>query len=170
MFTATVSLAECVPFLPTQPLTIAAGILFGATGGAACNLVGLCGASTMAFTISRTFGREFASKVIAAETEGEQGPVQKQLAKLQHTIENGSVVQQFVAILLLRLTPIVPFSASNYVLGLSPVTYPPFILATGLGVSLDQALYDSNSHVRYSWYLWLHCTQKNTAIMHRYMC
>lgn len=133
IFTASVSLAECVPFLPTQPVTIAAGILFGATGGAACNLVGLCTASTLAFTLSRTIGREFAAKVISAETEGKQGPVRKQLARLEHTIEEGSVIQQFVAILLLRLTPIVPFSASNYVLGLSPVTYPPFILATVLG-------------------------------------
>lgn len=132
-FIATVSVVECIPFFPTQPLTIGAGLLFGATGGAACNLAGLCTASTIAFYASRTVGQDLAAKVIKAETEGEPGPVQKQLSELQHTIENGSVLQQFVAILLLRLTPVVPFSASNYVLGLSPVTYPPFICATLLG-------------------------------------
>lgn len=140
-FVTTISLVECIPLFPTQPFTIGAGLLFGATGGAASNLVGLCSASTIAFFLSRTVGKGLAQKVISEETdgegEGEPGVVQSKIADVQHAIENGSTLQQFGAIVLLRLTPVVPFSASNYVLGLTPVSYPVFISATGVGASMS---------------------------------
>lgn len=138
-FVASISICECIPFFPTQPLSIAAGLLFGAGGGAALNLLGLCTASTLAFTLSRTAFRGVAEAVVKAETGGEGGdegksnPVKEQIEKAQQLIESGGPAQQFTAILLLRLTPIVPFSASNYVLGLTPVPYPPFIGATIVG-------------------------------------
>lgn len=134
-FIATVSVMECVPLFPTQPLTIGAGILFGATGGAACNLIGLCIAATTAFTISKTVGKKAAEGIVAEETADKPGALQAQLKNVNRAIDSGSTTQQFIAIFLLRLTPIVPFSASNYVLGLSPVGYTPFIAATFVGAS-----------------------------------
>lgn len=138
-FVASMAICECIPFFPTQPLSIGAGLLFGAGSGAVLNLVGLCSASTLAFTLSRTAFRGFAEAVVKAETGGEgngaaaANPVKDQIEKAQQLIENGGPGQQFTAILLLRLTPIVPFSASNYVLGLTPVPYAPFIAATIVG-------------------------------------
>jgi uncharacterized membrane protein YdjX (TVP38/TMEM64 family) len=136
-FIATISLVECIPLFPTQPFTIGAGILFGASAGTACNLIGLCSAATLAFTLSRTVGKGLAMKVVEEETSSDEGseagPVQAKIAEVRSAIENGSMMQQFSAVVLLRLTPIVPFSASNYVLGLTPVQYPTFIAATGLG-------------------------------------
>ena len=140
-FVVTIGICECIPFFPTQPLSICAGLLFGAGSGAALNLLGLSIASSLAFTLSRTVGRDLAQAVIAAETGGDEGPgknksvnpVAAQIEKAQTAIENGGPLQQFTAILLLRLTPIVPFSASNYVLGLTPVPYGPFIGATVAG-------------------------------------
>lgn len=141
-FVASISICECIPFFPTQPLAIGAGLLFGAGGGAALNLAGLCTASTLAFTLSRTTFRGVAEAVVKAETGGDgsdqdkPNPVKQQIEKAQQLIENGGPAQQFTAILLLRLTPVVPFSASNYVLGLTPVSYPPFIAATIVGATI----------------------------------
>lgn len=149
-FVVTIGICECIPFFPTQPLSICAGLLFGAGSGAALNLLGLSIASSLAFTLSRTVGRGLAQAVIKAETGGEDGqskdnesrnPVAVQIEKAQTAIENGGPLQQFTAILLLRLTPIVPFSASNYVLGLTPVPYGPFIGATVAGSIPSSTLY-----------------------------
>lgn len=51
----------------------------------------------------------------------EHNLVARKLAEVQRTIETGSFTQQLIAVALLRLTPVVPFSASNYVLGLTPL-------------------------------------------------
>ncbi len=55
------------------------------------------------------------------EMSDDHGPVAAKLAHVQHVIRSGGFGQQLMAVTLLRLTPIVPFSASNYVLGLTPV-------------------------------------------------
>ena len=54
---------------------------------------------------------------------------------VQDAIKNGTELQQFVSIVFLRLTPVVPFSASNYVLGLSPLNFLPYFGATVVGMT-----------------------------------
>ena len=154
-FIATISLVECIPFFPTQPFTIGAGILFGVTGGAASNLTGLCCAATIAFTLSKTIGGGLAEKVVADETAGEAGAVERQLANVTKAVESGTLLQKYTAIVLLRLTPIVPFSASNYVLGLSPVGYGVFIAGTATGA---QRLRDRK---------WYHIIKHRCCLVHR---
>lgn len=56
-------------------------------------------------------------------------------ARMQDVIKNGSEFNKFMSILFLRLTPVVPFSASNYVLGLSPVGFLPFFTGTAAGMA-----------------------------------
>lgn len=142
LFILTVGFFECIPLFPTQPLSIASGILFGSSLGAVYTLAGVCLAASIAFTLSRTIGGDLAARVIEEETgdEGDGGSggsaVNRRLASVKAAIDQGSTFQQFSAIVLLRLTPVVPFSASNYVLGLSPVPYPPFLAATVIGMTV----------------------------------
>lgn len=77
-------------------------------------------AALLAFQIARGIGRPLAEKIISHElssssdSEGGEGQqqnlVQAKLAEVMHAIERGSFWQQAGAVLLLRMTPIVPFS------------------------------------------------------------
>ncbi len=88
-------------------------------------LLGVTLAALNAFLIARGVGRPLAQRVIAAEMDHEgaeaSNAVAKTMANVQAAIDEGGLGKQFTAIALLRLTPVVPFSASNYLLGLTPV-------------------------------------------------
>lgn len=107
--------------------------------------IGATLAAFNAYQISKGVGRPLAERIIKAEMgDGEAtSGVGKQLAAVQETIQNGSFWKQFTAILLLRLTPVVPFSASNYVLGLTPVSVPAYVGGTFVGVGVWGFVYAS---------------------------
>ena len=163
VFAATVALAELVPLLPTTPLALASGLLFGAAKGALLVIAGNLTAATLAFYISRGIGARFARKMVAAEggagegaggEEGAEGPrapapaaagggLAARFASVTAAIEAGTPAQKFAAVFALRLTPVVPFSASNYALGLSPIGFPVYFAATALGGSVWASVYAS---------------------------
>lgn len=158
-FVVTVMFAEMVPLLPTQPLSLAGGLLFGPQKGALLVLLGVTLAATNAFLVSRTFGRSVAQKIIASEVSSddedsskassgssskhEEGGIKRQLAKVEAAIESGGFWKQAFAVMILRLTPVVPFSASNYLLGLTPVQPAAFIAGTLAGMSAWSIVYAS---------------------------
>lgn len=147
-FIGAVVVCECVPLFPTTPLSLASGILFGAQKGAICILGGTTIASLIAFSVARGIGRPIAEKVISAEMSHDDGDgkgsiVQKKLQNVQSAIERGTFWQQTGAVLALRLTPVVPFSASNYVLGLSPLPLAAYFTGTFIGMSFWSVLYAS---------------------------
>lgn len=110
-------------------------------------LIGVTVAASVAFTISRGVGRNFADKVVSAEmseqSTSESNAMRQKLDQVTETIRNGTTVQQLTALILLRLTPVVPFSASNYVLGMTPVRFPVFFGATVLGMIVWSVLFAS---------------------------
>jgi len=138
-FIATISVAEMIPLFPTQPFSLAAGLLFGGMKGAGLVLAGNVTAATSAFLLARGVGRTLAERVIKHEMaeagEAEAAKGKSMLGDVERAIENGSPTAQFVSVLLLRLTPVVPFSASNYLLGLTPLPFLPFFGATLVGMS-----------------------------------
>ena len=153
LFCGTVALAELVPLLPTTPLALASGLLFGAGKGAVYVLTGNCLAATAAFFIARK-GRAFAKKVIEAESSENEAPpptdarpppsgLAARFADVTAAIEAGSPAQQFAAVFALRATPVVPFSASNYVLGLTPIPLTVYLPATAAGGAIWATVYAS---------------------------
>ncbi|WIA33435.1 hypothetical protein OEZ86_006567 [Tetradesmus obliquus] len=148
LFVVTVMTAEMVPLFPTQPLMLASGLLFGPVKGAVCVVLGVTLAAANAFSLSRGVGRPLAEKIIAHEVgdgaaAGGGGVVAQQLSAVNKAIESGGFMQQVAAITLLRLTPVVPFSASNYLLGLTPVQLAPMLLGTVTGMTVWSILYAS---------------------------
>jgi uncharacterized membrane protein YdjX (TVP38/TMEM64 family) len=63
------------------------------------------------------------------------------LLALEDTIASGTFWQQTAAIFALRLTPLLPYSASNYLLGLSPLPFGPYLLGTLGGMICWAPLY-----------------------------
>ena len=92
-------------------------------------------------------GRPLAEKIISTEMSQDEmeegGLVQQKLKNIQSAIERGTFWQQAGAVLALRLTPVVPFSASNYVLGLSPLPVGPYLTGTIVGMSFWSVVYAS---------------------------
>ena len=157
-FIFTVSIAESIPLMPTQPLSLASGLLFGAQKGAACMLIGTTLASLIAFTIARGVGRPLAEKILRHEmksveidsdgntpsTSSSSGfSVQAKLMEATEAIENGTFWQQTGAVFVLRMTPFIPFSASNYMLGLSPLPVTPYLTGTVAGMFFWSCIYAS---------------------------
>jgi uncharacterized membrane protein YdjX (TVP38/TMEM64 family) len=99
----------------------------------------------MAFTLSRTVGQKLAERVIAEEVNdsGQANEMSNKLGGIQAAIEQGSFRQQSIAVALLRLTPVVPFSASNYLLGMTPLPYPAFFTGTIAGMAVWSCVYAS---------------------------
>jgi uncharacterized membrane protein YdjX (TVP38/TMEM64 family) len=55
-------------------------------------------------------------------------------------VESAIGVESFRLVFLLRLTPLVPFNALNYALGVTPIRFAPYALATFLGMLPGTAL------------------------------
>jgi len=112
-------LAECMA-VPATPLTLSSGFLFGLPLGSAVVLsAGTC-AACIGFALSRTLLRPQISQMAANNTI---------FKNINLAIER----EGFKIIVLLRLSPLLPFSLCTYLLGLSNVSFIDFFTATLLG-------------------------------------
>lgn len=106
-------------FFPDSVLAMAGGVAFGVRNGFVLALSGAILGSSLAFFLTRKFGRKYLQRYL----ESKEG-----VATLSAQIERKGLV----VILLLRLTPI-PFDIISYAAGLSSVRYRDFLIATVLG-------------------------------------
>ena len=114
--------------LPASPFSLAAGVLWGPLVGAGCAWLGaMLGAQGM-FALSRR-ARGGWVQVLSRTSLG-QG--------LAATL---SGVDDFRTVLLLRMSPLMPFSVLNAALGLSRVSPWAYAWATGLGILPGLVLY-----------------------------
>ena len=105
--------------LPASVMTITGGLAFGPLWG---TLAALAGATTRAcgqFLIARLLGRE----AVAALLKGRVASLDARLGR-----------NSFLAVLVIRFVPNLPFDVQNYGLGFSRVRFAPFALATLLGI------------------------------------
>lgn len=107
----------CVPALP---LTASAGYLFGLAKGTAIVLTSASVAAAIGFLIGRTFLRSFVEEKLEDYPEFQK--IDKAIGK-----------EGLKLMILLRLSPIFPFSLSNYLYGASSVGFFQYFWGTMIG-------------------------------------
>lgn len=114
----TAALAIAVPLcLPTAPLLLAAGVLFGAGAGFVYALVGITAGGALAFFLARRLLRSWLERRLASHAGFEV--VSEALAR-----------EGLHAVALLRLSPALPAWLINYSLGVSRVSWRDYWLST----------------------------------------
>lgn len=108
-----------VGLVPGAVLTAAGGLLFGVTVGSLLTIVGATAGATLAFGVARRVGRQAVDRLVS----GRAARVDQWLG-----------ARGFVAVLTLRLVPLVPFSAANYAAGVTAVRLRHFVGGTALGI------------------------------------
>jgi len=117
-----------VLFVPGSALTLAAGAIFGLFGGFATVSASSTAAAGASFLIARYLARDKVRKM--AESNRTFGAIDKAIAHGGWKI-----------IALLRLSPAVPFSLGNYLYGLTPVKFWPYLLASWVAMMPGTFLY-----------------------------
>lgn len=107
-----------VAFIPGSLLTLAGGAIFGLAEGVVLVFAGASLGATAAFLASRYLIRGAIEKRVAAEPR---------FAAIDRAVGR----EGFKIVLLLRLTPVVPFVLLNYALGLTRVKLRDYLYALG---------------------------------------
>jgi len=114
--------------LPGSILTLALGFAYGPFWGLAIALPASVTGATCAFLLGRTLLRDWAAKKASGSARA-------------RAIEAAVEREGFKLVLLLRLSPIVPFNLLNYVLSLTSVRLGTYVLASVVGMLPGTALY-----------------------------
>ena len=114
VFAAGYALAT-VLMVPGSVLTLAAGALFGLLRGTLVAFGGALAGSTAAFLIARHLARPFVERRMASDAR---------IARLDRAVGEEGLRM----VLLLRLSPVVPFTVLNYALGITRVRFRDYLL------------------------------------------
>jgi uncharacterized membrane protein YdjX (TVP38/TMEM64 family) len=115
-------------FVPGSVLTLAAGALFGVLWGTVLVSAASTTAAALAFLIARHLARGAVEKMAARNPR---------FTAIDQAIREGG----WKVVALLRLSPVVPFSLSNYLYGLTPVAFGSYVLASWLTMLPATVLY-----------------------------
>ena len=117
--------AQCVVSpLPSEPLMMASGFLYGPWVGFALAWAGVMVGGTACFLIGRRFGRPVAERFASRD----------KLALFDEKFAGRGVTATFVAVLGIRLFAHGSFDIVSYACGLIPFPLPLFLIASGVGV------------------------------------
>lgn len=105
--------------VPKNVLSIGAGVVFGFAGGVGVVVAAALLGASAAFWLGRWLGREAVENHTGARVE-----------KLDEVLRR----RGFVAVVGVRLVPVLPFTAINYLAGLTSVAWWPYLLGTALGI------------------------------------
>lgn len=123
-----VFIAATLLLIPGSILTAAAGFAYGPLWGTLLVSVASVVAATLAFVLGHSLLRGWAARRLVAHP--------RLLALSQATRRSG-----YYIVLLLRLSPVVPFNLLNYALSLTPVRMRDYVLASLIGMLPGTALY-----------------------------
>lgn len=121
-------IAAALLFVPGAILTLGAGFIFGLGWGLVIVSLASTATAALAFLIARYAARERVEKL--ARRNEKFAAVDKAIGK------NGWKV-----VGLLRLSPLIPFSLSNYLYGLTSVRFLPYLAASWAGMLPGTFLY-----------------------------
>jgi len=117
-----------VAFLPGSLLTLAAGFAYGPVWGLAVASPASVAGATAAFLLGRTLLRDWAHRKTSDSPR---------MRAIWRAVER----EEFKVVLLLRLSPLVPFNVLNYALSLSNVRGGTYVVASALGMLPGTVLY-----------------------------
>ncbi|HEY1582382.1 MAG TPA: TVP38/TMEM64 family protein [Chthoniobacterales bacterium] len=115
-------------FLPGAILTLAAGLIYGIALGTVVALAGATLGASGAFLIARYLLRSRIGKF--AEKNKRFGAIDEAVGK-----------QGWKIVGLLRLSPLIPFNASNYLYGVTSIGFWQYLLASAVGMLPGTLLY-----------------------------
>jgi uncharacterized membrane protein YdjX (TVP38/TMEM64 family) len=116
-----------VAFIPGSLLTLAAGAIFGLWRGIALVFLAATLGASAAFLVSRHLARDLVARRLAGDARWT-------------AIDRAIGLDGRKIVLLLRLSPIVPFNLLNYALGLTRVRFVDYVIAS-VGMLPGTALY-----------------------------
>ncbi|MFB6182376.1 MAG: FAD-dependent oxidoreductase, partial [Candidatus Magasanikbacteria bacterium] len=114
--------ASILLFLPASPFSVVSGVVFGGVFGTIYVVVGATAGAALAFLLSRFLGEDFIHRLLSEKFR----QVEKYNQKLS---ERG-----LLSVLIVRLIPAFPFTASSFAFGLTRVKFRDFFLATLFGI------------------------------------
>ena len=120
--------AAALAFIPGSAITLGAGALFGVGLGTIVVSIASTTAAAVAFPLARTLLRSRMERLAA----GSRG-----FTAIDDAVAEGG----WRVVGLLRLSPVVPFSALNYLLGLTRVPYVPAVLVSWAAMLPGTLLY-----------------------------
>ncbi|ELP31041.1 VTT domain-containing protein [Rhodopirellula baltica] len=123
-----------VLFVPGTILTLAAGAIFGLLVGTIVVSIGSTIGAALAFLISR---------YVARERVAELAKDNRRFAAIDRAIEEGG----WKIVGLLRLSPALPFNLQNYLYGLTPIRFWPYVLTSWIAMLPATFLYVYLGHV-----------------------
>ncbi|PSN15105.1 TVP38/TMEM64 family protein [filamentous cyanobacterium CCT1] len=110
--------AATVLILPSTPLNLAGGAIFGPWLGTLWTSIAAVVAAVIAFIFTRTIGRDIVSKRIAGRWQA-----------LDAEIQIGGSFYMFAV----RLQPVIPYGLVNIVAALTSIRFKDFLIGTALG-------------------------------------
>ena len=115
-------LVACTGILPASVTGLATGAIYGVVGGFLLAAIGTVAGAIIAFLLARSLGRPLVLRWLGRAT-----PARRQwVARLDTAIARDG----WRTVCLLRLSPVMPFAATSYTLGLTGVTTRDFLLGT----------------------------------------
>lgn len=112
--------------VPTHAASLVSGILFGAVWGPTYALASIVLASLLSFILVKYLLRENATEIFSRNPSAHQ--VYKELLN-----DNG--FRSFYIIILIRLSPIMPFAGTNVLLAYGKVRFKEYLLGSAVGLA-----------------------------------
>jgi uncharacterized membrane protein YdjX (TVP38/TMEM64 family) len=134
-------IALIVSLVPSAPLNVAAGILFGPLLGTMLSWISVMVGGSICFFLAKRFGEGFVSRIVKERS--------KTLDKYNSIIENDG----FELILLFRIIPFFPIAGFNYMFGLTKMKYKTYFWGSAIGTipGIFILTFFGNTLANFSW-------------------